>query len=197
MRRLQRSSLSLFCVPSFQRWSMANSSPALKRVRTLAGCPMLRCTFRPRAPAVSHARYFSTCWVRTQRCCPRIVALGEIDEDELIFADVAAGAPALDIAPKMSGLERRLLLANLIATWARQLEPRWGEPPLVVAGPTSALALADDLARLIDDMITRQIDWKELSSLVPQEHDEYWQRTLEFLKVASDLWPDLSRPAAR
>jgi ATP-dependent helicase/nuclease subunit B len=119
---------------------------------------------------------------------PRIVALGDIDEDELIFADAAAGIEALELPPKMGGMERHLLLASLISQWAVQLKPKAGEPPLVVAGP-SALALAGDLARLIDDMITRQVDWAALGTLVPAEHDEYWQLTLEFLKIASVQWP--------
>ena len=57
----------------------------------------------------------------------------------------------------MEGLQRRLLLAQLIAAWAKQIRP--GDPsqaPLVVGGPASTLALADDLARLMDDMVTRE-----------------------------------------
>ena len=37
--------------------------------------------------------------------------------------------------------------------------------------PASALALADALARLIDDMTTRQVPWDKLDTLVPDEHD--------------------------
>ena len=53
---------------------------------------------------------------------PRIVALGDIDEDELAFAEEAeplgGGAP-LDIPPKLGELERRLTLARLVAAWAK------------------------------------------------------------------------------
>jgi len=55
----------------------------------------------------------------------------------------------------MEGLQRRLLLAQLIAAWAKHITP--GDPtqaPLVAGGPASTLALADDLARLMDDMVT-------------------------------------------
>src|SRR5437764_5481136 len=43
---------------------------------------------------------------------PRIVALGEIDEDELEFADESeyGGTAPLDIPPKLGELERRLAL---------------------------------------------------------------------------------------
>src|SRR5205085_7423836 len=52
---------------------------------------------------------------------PRIVALGDIDEDELIFAEAAAGAEeSLRVPPAIGGMTRRLLLAQLIARWAQQ-----------------------------------------------------------------------------
>jgi ATP-dependent helicase/nuclease subunit B len=56
-------------------------------------------------------------------------------------------------------LQRRLLLAQLVMKWAAQLKPAAGEPALIVHSPARALALADDLARLIDDMTTRQVPW--------------------------------------
>ena len=57
--------------------------------------------------------------------------------------------------------------------------------------PAAALALADDLARLMDDMTTRQVSWERLDDLVPDQLDEYWQLTLRFLKIARDEWPKL------
>src|SRR6516164_10383103 len=133
---------------------------------------------------------------------PRIVALGDIDEDELAFADEAeqlsAGAP-LDIPTKLGELERRLTLARLVAAWAK------GEvlAPLVVGGPASTLALASDLARLIDDMVTRGVDWSALDGLIPDQLDQYWQHSLQFLRIARETWPnhlaEINRiePAAR
>src|ERR1700736_816421 len=53
---------------------------------------------------------------------PRIVALGDIDEDELAFAepsDEVGGTAPLDIPPKLGELERRLTLAHLVAAWAK------------------------------------------------------------------------------
>src|SRR5437870_10833313 len=52
---------------------------------------------------------------------PRIVPIGDIDEDEIVFGQTATGAvaaEALDLPPALGGLERRLLLARLIAHWA-------------------------------------------------------------------------------
>jgi len=137
---------------------------------------------------------------------PRIVALGDIDEDELEFAQAAAGTElaSLDTPPALDGVRRRLLLAQLIAAWAKKLQP--GDPaqaPLVVGGPAATLALADDLARLMDDIATRGVAWKALDGLVPDALDQYWQLTLRFLSIAKDVWPGILKahgriePAAR
>jgi ATP-dependent helicase/nuclease subunit B len=132
---------------------------------------------------------------------PRIVALGDIDEDELAFSEDGEieGMAPLDIPPKLGELERRLALARLVAAWAR----RPVLSPLVVGGPASTLTLAGDLARLMDDMVTRGVDWNALDGLVPDQFDKYWQHTLEFLKIAREFWPaflaEINRiePAAR
>src|SRR5712672_715012 len=119
---------------------------------------------------------------------PRIVALGDIDEDELAFAEGSeqfGGAAPLDIPPKLGDLERRLTLAHLVAAWAKTPV----SAPLVVGGPASTLALAGDLARLMDDMVTRGVDWKALDGIVPDHLDQYWQMTLGFLRIAKQMWP--------
>src|SRR6201998_4097075 len=119
---------------------------------------------------------------------PRIVALGDIDEDELAFAEEPepyGGAAPLDIPPKLGELDRRLTLARLVAMWAKSPV----SAPLVVGGPASTLALAGDLARLMDDMVTRGVGWDALDGLVPDQLDKYWQYSLEFLRIARQGWP--------
>src|SRR5712691_1382034 len=138
---------------------------------------------------------------------PRIVAIGDVDEDEIIFALAATGAiatEALDLPQPLGGLERRLLLAQLVRQWASRIAPdKKGEAALVANNPASALALADDLARLMDDMTTRGVAWERLDELVPENLDRYWQLTLEFLKIAREAWPKILaergriEPAAR
>src|ERR1700726_2027928 len=119
---------------------------------------------------------------------PRIVALGDIDEDELAFAEEPepyGGTALLDIPPKLGELDRRLTLAKLVAAWAKSPV----SAPLVVGGPASTLALAGDLARLMDDMVTRGVGWEALDGLVPDQLDQYWQHSLEFLRIARQAWP--------
>ncbi|MFN3658249.1 MAG: double-strand break repair protein AddB [Pseudolabrys sp.] len=121
---------------------------------------------------------------------PRIVPLGDIDEDEIAFAEAAHAEDALRLPEAIDPLERRLLLAELIREWARSPAMRAvAGSPLVANTVPAALGLADDLARLMDDMITRQVPWDRLDNLVPDDLDEYWQRSLKFLKIARENWP--------
>src|SRR3984957_13678599 len=128
---------------------------------------------------------------------PRIIPIGDIDEDEIAFAEAAAGdiaAEALSLPEALGGLERRLLLTQLIAKWAQSPELHGTSgTPLVAQTPASACALADDLARLIDDMTTRNVSWDRLGELVPDKFDIYWQLTLRFLQIAHKNWPDVLR----
>ncbi len=138
---------------------------------------------------------------------PRIVAIGDIDEDEIAFAEAASGAIAADalaLPPALGGLERRLLLTQMVGKWAAAPAVRGvSGTPLVAQTPAAACALADDLARLIDDMTTRGVPWDQLDGLVPDFLDPYWQLTLKFLQIAREAWPALLRergwiePAAR
>src|SRR5437868_12402387 len=98
---------------------------------------------------------------------PRIVALGDIDEDELGFSEDGepGGIAPLDIPPKLGELERRLTLARLVAAWAK----RPVLSPLAVAGPAPTLTLAGDLARRMDDMAPPGADWSTLDRLVPAQ----------------------------
>src|SRR2546429_5682062 len=62
----------------------------------------------------------------TAAVLPRIVPIGDVDEDEIVFAQAATGAiaaEALDLPPALDGLERRLLLAPPGLQWGAALPP--------------------------------------------------------------------------
>ncbi len=135
---------------------------------------------------------------------PRIVPIGDPDADEIGFADAALGEIALETPEALGGFERQILLTELILAWSRRIRPRDpGQAALIAGTPAAAFALAADLARLMDDMTTRQVSWDRLDDLVPEEVDRYWQLTLDFLKIAREHWPailaerGLIEPAAR
>ncbi|MCX7312365.1 MAG: double-strand break repair protein AddB [Alphaproteobacteria bacterium] len=123
---------------------------------------------------------------------PRIVPIGDVDEDEIAFAEAALGetdGATLDLPKSLDGLGRALPLAELILRWAATIAPRdRGQAPLIANSPAAAYSLAQDLARLMDDMATRQVPWDRLEGLVPDDHDEYWQITLRFLKFIHPAW---------
>lgn len=137
----------------------------------------------------------------TAAILPRIVPLGDIDEDEIAFADAANAAlaeAALRLPEALGGLDRLMPLASLILRWAETIAPKQrGEAPLVANNPAAALALAGDLARLMDDMATRQVDWARLDKLVPEEFDVYWSLTLDFLKFVRASWPAILAETGR
>src|SRR6185312_7559827 len=69
--------------------------------------------------------------------------------------------------------------------------------------PAQAAHLAAELARLMDMVETENVPLDGLAKLVPDEHSEHWQKTLEFLKIITAFWPahlaekKLLSPAAR
>ena len=73
---------------------------------------------------------------------PRIVALGDLDENEIVFAESATAElaeDALALPLAVSPLDRRLLLAQLIVRWADAIRPGQGAP-LIANTPSGANA---------------------------------------------------------
>ncbi len=121
----------------------------------------------------------------TAMVLPRMLPLGDLDEDELVIADAAefaVGDMALPMA--MAGLRRQLLLSQLVLKLGVE---SWAEPP----GPDQAARLAAELARLVDQVHTERIGFDRLAGLVPEDYARHWQETLEFLKIVTDHWPDM------
>src|SRR5262249_59104885 len=85
---------------------------------------------------------------------PCIVAIGDVDEDEIAFAEAATGAlaaHALALPPALGGVERRLKLAQLGLQWPARLAPEarcGGLPP--TNNPPSARPPPHTLAPLSD-----------------------------------------------
>ena len=115
---------------------------------------------------------------------PRLVPLGDLDEDELAIAEageVALGGTAagnLDAPPAVSALRRRLLLTRLVLGLDRE-----------GTTPDQAARLAEELARLLDQVRTERVSFEGLADLVPEDYADHWQRTLDFLKIITENWP--------
>ncbi len=108
---------------------------------------------------------------------PLLVAIGDVDDDELALG--ASGADAHDLAPAIGELRRRMLLARAILALPEGLR----------RAPEGALALAAELARLLDQFQTERVEFALLATLVPDAYASHWQLTLDFLKILVEHWP--------
>ncbi len=122
---------------------------------------------------------------------PRMRPLGDVDDDDPALADEAAA----DLPPAIAPLRRRLLLARLIM----QLDASQGGARTA----EQAVPLAEELARLLDQVQIEELTLNRLQTLVPDDYAEHWQVTLEFLKLLTEHWPRIVKgegaidPAAR
>lgn len=115
---------------------------------------------------------------------PRMMPIGDIDEEALAFAaeSSAISASTLEIPPAIPELRRRLLLAQLI----RKIDARPAE---------QAILLAAELGRLLDQVETERIGFEPLANLVPERYARHWQITLEFLRIVTEHWPKILEAA--
>jgi len=113
---------------------------------------------------------------------PRLAPLGDLDDEELrlaegaLFTDVEAEVHA---GPVMPELERCLLLAQLIGKWEDTGDDRRAGQRI---GDERAVALARELARLIDQVETEELDFMpEGGEPITEEPVESVEHALEML----------------
>ncbi|MFN8758751.1 MAG: double-strand break repair protein AddB [Tagaea sp.] len=108
---------------------------------------------------------------------PRLTAIGDVDEDELILTGAAADLDA-GLPPAIDPTARALTLAALVA--------KRGDLDL---SPAAALKLARALAELLASLQIEEIPWDGFDGLVPADYADHWGRTLDFLKILREAWP--------
>jgi len=114
---------------------------------------------------------------------PRLIPIGDIDEDEMLLTGEPAAFLGVDaeMPPAVPELRRRILLARLL-----QARPIGGAQNLPV---DHAMELAGELGRLLDQVQTERLDFAALENLVPDAYASHWQETLGFLKILTETWP--------
>ena len=114
---------------------------------------------------------------------PRLVPIGDIDEDEMLLTGEPAALHGVDaeVPPAVPELRRRVLLARLLM--ARPIGQSQSVPV------DHAMELAGELGRLLDQVQTERLDFDKLESLVPDAYAAHWQETLGFLKILTETWP--------
>jgi ATP-dependent helicase/nuclease subunit B len=111
---------------------------------------------------------------------PQFRALGDADEDDLLFdAD-----SDIDLIPAISPLRRQLLLAHLVRRW--DAAQRGGALSFA-----QSAALARTLAALLDEIATQGGDPALIAELVPLPLAEHWQEAGGFLAYLYEHWPAL------
>ncbi len=112
---------------------------------------------------------------------PDFRPLGDVDEDELLLD---ASPNALELAPAIAPLRRRLLLAALIRRWSHSRD-----------GGTmtfgQAMTLSRSLAVVMDEAETQGADLSKLKDLAPASLAQHWEQVCAFLSLIHTEWPRL------
>lgn len=120
----------------------------------------------------------------TPMLLPRMMPLGEVEEDEL-FLTGGSGREFLDgMYPAIGTTERLLLFIKIIM--AKPTE--FGMEKMTLG---QACFLAQELASLIDMVNNEQLSFGKLEQLVPEDYAAHWQETLKFLKIITHYWPQI------
>ncbi|WP_374654957.1 double-strand break repair protein AddB [Dongia sp.] len=122
---------------------------------------------------------------------PRLMPLGDLDDSELglqgIALDLSLGEDLADPLPAaVPNMRRHLLLALLVQKAAAMTLPGGGDMNF-----DQAARLAAELARLLDQVETEQLDFAGIRNLAPEELAEHWQLTLHFLDILQQNWPEI------
>jgi ATP-dependent helicase/nuclease subunit B len=110
---------------------------------------------------------------------PRMAAIGDIDDDELLVESAAFDAMP-EIGPAIAPRERLALLAELVRVHA-----------VTQGDPAIAVQLARALATLIDAAALNDISLDALDHVVEGDLAAHWQRSLDVLRAAQREWPRL------
>ncbi len=115
---------------------------------------------------------------------PRMVPLGEVEEDEL-FLSGGDGREMLEgMYPAMGVMERLLLFIRIIM--AKPAD--FGMKKMSLS---QACYLAQELAGVIDIVKSQHLSFDNLKNLVVDDYAIHWQETLRFLEIITNYWPQI------
>ena len=119
----------------------------------------------------------------TPTILPRMAPLGDVDDGEW---EIASGDnDALALPPAIDPAEREALLARLVAVFTDDR----GHP--IAQSAAQALKLARELGRLLDELAIEGVSFDRLEGLVEGNFASHWQRTLKFLAIVGEHWPQM------
>ena len=103
---------------------------------------------------------------------PTMQAVGDADDDELEFSPKYTALA--DIKPAISKPARLMEMAKLLSGKERNF--------------VQSMLLAKSLLGLVDEVQNRSVDFKVFENIIPEELAQHWQVTLDFLKIAGEIW---------
>lgn len=144
--------------------------------------PIALATYRILLPTRRACRSLREAFLRigggAPRLLPRMTPIGDVDEDDLILEiEGSIGGIMPDLPPAISGLRRQLILTRLVQ--ARDPDAR----------PEQCALLAQELARLIDQVATERLEFSDLPALAEEKYASHWQDILKFLEIVTESWP--------
>lgn len=116
---------------------------------------------------------------------PQMQPIGDVDEDNLDIGSAGLsnkfGEDQLNLPPAIPALKRKLMLARMILAmedFSNNAE--------------KAIALADGLGRLMDQIHTENLSLDDLPTIVAdKELAKHWEVTVDFLQILSRYWPQI------
>jgi ATP-dependent helicase/nuclease subunit B len=114
---------------------------------------------------------------------PRFAPLGDLDEGE--WETLSGDATALTLPPSIDSAEREALLSRLVAAFPDDD----GKP--IAQTAAQSLKLARELASLLDELAIDNVAFDRLESLVDGNFAHHWRRTIRFLSIVGEAWPQM------
>ena len=118
----------------------------------------------------------------TPMLLPRMIPLGEVEEDEL-FLTGGSGREMLDGMYPAIGITERLLL------FVRIIMAKPTDFGMKKMSLSQACYLAQELSSLIDMVKNQHLSFDNLKNLVADDYASHWQETLRFLEIITSYWP--------
>jgi len=124
---------------------------------------------------------------------PSVQAIGDVDEDDLLFDmgldGEGLGEAALDLPKAAPALRRQAILAALIRGFMAE---RKGDVRMEGGANDAQLArFAAELGQFLDMVHTEEADLGRLSEIDVAGFAEHWQHTVAFLKIITEAWPGI------
>jgi len=113
---------------------------------------------------------------------PRMAPLGDLDDD--VWDDLLDGE-ALTLPPAIGRPEREAILSELVLRF-----PVEDDEP-VAQTSAQALKLARELGSLLDELAIDGVPFDKLEALVDGNFATHWRRTLKFLAIVGEHWPQI------